>query len=75
LAKVEEFLDRWKASFAENNRREMPAREIGETVLDWLRQVDDVAYVRFASVYRDFGSVDEFMAELRKIRSDNAQSA
>jgi transcriptional repressor NrdR len=74
LAKVEEFLDKLEGSFAEKNRREMPAREIGEIVLNWLRDLDDVAYVRFASVYRDFGSVDEFMAELRKIRSSQAEA-
>jgi transcriptional repressor NrdR len=67
LERVERFLDRLEASFSENNRREIPARDLGEAVLNWLREVDDVGYVRFASVYRDFGSVEEFMTELRNL--------
>ncbi len=70
LKLVEDFLDRLETSFTENNRREIPARDLGETVLNWLREVDDVAYVRFASVYRDFGSVDEFMTELRNLMAN-----
>ena len=74
LKLVEAFLDRLEASFSENNRREVPARDLGETTLNWLREVDDVAYVRFASVYRDFGSVDEFMTELRELMSNGKNS-
>ena len=70
LERVEGFLDRLEASFAENNRREITARDLGEAVLNWLREVDDVAYVRFASVYRDFGSVQEFMTELNTLMSN-----
>ncbi len=64
---VDEFLNSLEAGFAEQNRREIPARDIGEAVIGWLRQVDDVAYVRFASVYREFRDVKEFMAELERL--------
>ena len=74
LQLVEDFLDRLEASFSENNRREIAARDLGETTLNWLREVDDVAYVRFASVYRDFGSVEEFMAELRHLVANGKHS-
>jgi transcriptional repressor NrdR len=45
--------------------REVEAREVGERVMDKLRELDKVAYVRFASVYRQFEDVEEFMQELR----------
>lgn len=47
--------------------REIPARAIGEQVMDRLKELDKVAYVRFASVYRQFEDVDEFMSELRNL--------
>ena len=47
--------------------REVEAREIGERVMEGLRELDKVAYVRFASVYRQFEDVAEFMAELRDL--------
>ena len=65
--KVDEFLDSLETSFQEQNVREIPAKEIGEKVIGWLHEVDDVAYVRFASVYRDFRDVSEFMAELEQL--------
>ena len=47
--------------------REIPARAIGEQVMDRLKELDKVAYVRFASVYRQFEDVEEFMSELRNL--------
>ena len=66
---VEEFLERMESGFQEANRREIPTDEIGERVMDWLRQVDEVAYVRFASVYRSFQNVKEFLAELEQLKA------
>jgi transcriptional repressor NrdR len=71
---VEEFLDNMEAGFQEQNRREIPAAEIGEAVINWLRKIDDVAYVRFASVYREFRDVKEFMSELERIVSNGKDS-
>ena len=51
----------------DNPEREIPARAIGEHVMDRLKELDKVAYVRFASVYRQFEDVEEFMAELRNL--------
>ena len=48
--------------------REVSSAEIGELVMERLKKVDEVAYVRFASVYRDFKDVDEFLQELDKLR-------
>jgi transcriptional repressor NrdR len=54
-----------EARLQEEGRKEVPSREIGEAVMGALRSLDPVAYVRFASVYREFRDVEEFMRELR----------
>ncbi len=64
---VDDFLDRLEAGFQEKGVREIPARELGAAALGWLKDVDQVAYVRFASVYRDFRGVKEFMDELQRL--------
>jgi transcriptional repressor NrdR len=71
---VEDFLNSLEASFQENNRREIPAQEIGEAVILWLRGVDEVAYVRFASVYREFRDAREFREELDRIMANHGDS-
>jgi transcriptional repressor NrdR len=50
-------------------RQEVPADEIGEMAMAKLKEIDTVAYVRFASVYRDFKNVDEFVREIEKVRN------
>ena len=50
--------------------REVSTESIGEQVMDKLRSVDEVAYVRFASVYRQFKDIDTFMRELNKLLAD-----
>ena len=47
--------------------KEIPSNVIGELVMDKLREIDAVAYVRFASVYREFKDVNTFMNELKKM--------
>ncbi len=60
----------------ERGEREIPARLIGELVLEALRDLDPVAYVRFASVYRRFEDVDAFSAEIARMKeSDGDDSA
>ena len=49
---------------------EIPSWRIGELVMNGLKELDDVAYVRFASVYRQFKDVEEFIEELRKIKKE-----
>jgi transcriptional repressor NrdR len=60
---VEQILDRLSSSYD----REVPAQEIGALVMDGLRQLDAVAYVRFASVYRRFEEATEFVQEVKKL--------
>ncbi|MBR3920202.1 MAG: transcriptional repressor NrdR [Clostridia bacterium] len=52
-------------------KREVNSSEIGEMIMKHLKELDEVAYVRFASVYKQFKDVDTFMAELSKIISEN----
>ena len=49
-------------------RQEVTSQELGEMVMDLLRERDEVAYVRFASVYREFNDIDSFMAELKSLK-------
>ena len=51
-------------------RHEIPSDEIGERVMDKLRAVDEVAYVRFASVYKEFCDVETFVREIRRLKTD-----
>jgi len=50
----------------------VPSREIGEIVIKELRSLDEVAYVRFASVYRNFQDKEEFMSELEGLSSEES---
>ena len=59
-----------EASLYEQFDREVPSREIGEKVMESLRKIDHVAFVRFASVYREFQDVNDFVEELEPLRAD-----
>ncbi len=54
-------------------RLEIPSVEIGEMVLEKLRVIDEISYVRFASVYREFSDVDSFMDELRALKKKHSR--
>lgn len=63
-ARIEEIATAVERVLQEAGEAEIPSTFIGETILQKLQPLDDVAYVRFASVYRDFGSIDQFLEEL-----------
>jgi transcriptional repressor NrdR len=69
LEEIEMIVDRVEERLAGSGRREVPSETIGLFVLEELRQIDEVAYIRFASVYRSFQSMDEFFALLRDLRN------
>jgi transcriptional repressor NrdR len=52
----------------ESESREVTSAELGQRTLQHLRRLDEVAYVRFASVYRSFGDIDEFLNELARLK-------
>ena len=67
LAKLEELAREIEQSLQNDMEREVSSAEIGELVMDRLKEVDEVAYVRFASVYRQFKDIGTFMDELNKL--------
>jgi transcriptional repressor NrdR len=54
---------------AQEGLKEIPSRALGERVMQCLKDVDEVAYVRFASVYKSFRDIDEFIREMSKLVS------
>ncbi len=64
VEQIEAMVDRLERRFQECGDKEIAASLIGEAVMDSLQVVDEVAYVRFASVYRQFKDINEFMVEL-----------
>jgi transcriptional repressor NrdR len=71
LSVIEEVVDRVEKKMLEMGEPEIPSRVIGEEVMTQLHGVDQVAYVRFASVYREFKDVTQFMDELTGLLKDN----
>ena len=64
---IDELVANVEASIYEEGLRELPSRQIGELVFNALRELDKVAFVRFASVYREFTDVNDFVDELQPI--------
>jgi transcriptional repressor NrdR len=67
IAKLAEVVDAVESALAENPEREVSTSAIGELVLERLKKLDKIAYVRFASVYRDFQDAESFLVELRDL--------
>jgi transcriptional repressor NrdR len=65
---LERLASEVEAELRESGDPEVPSRRIGDAVMRRLRDLDEVAYVRFASVYRQFGDLDRFYEELRRLR-------
>lgn len=61
---LEQLVDTIERELVDSGEKEIASSQIGERIMDRLREVDQVAYVRFASVYRSFKDIHEFMAEL-----------
>lgn len=64
---IEKIVDEIEKSLSNSLEREVTSVEIGELIMDKLKDIDEVAYVRFASVYRQFKDLNSFMEELKKI--------
>ena len=67
LPRLEVICDEVEGLAQDRQEREIATTEIGELVVDRLRDLDDVAYVRFASVYRQFKDINAFMSELKAL--------
>ena len=67
---AEEVVNEVEAELQNTLRFEVTSREIGEMVMQKLKAIDDVAYVRFASVYREFKDIDTFLVELKELKEE-----
>ena len=67
---IERLVDQIESELSNSLQREVSSYRIGELVMKHLKNIDEVAYVRFASVYRDFGDIDAFMHELKSLKKD-----
>ena len=74
MTTIEEFVDSLELYFQELGKKEVESEEIGEKVINTLKEWDGVAYVRFASVYRQFKDINEFMEELEEVLKSRKDS-
>ncbi|MES2626469.1 MAG: transcriptional regulator NrdR [Pseudomonadota bacterium] len=72
LEKVDEAISRINHFLRASGEREIPSNTVGEKVMEELRKLDEVAYVRFASVYRSFKDLNEFRNEIDRIQDSSA---
>jgi transcriptional repressor NrdR len=70
---IEEMVEVIEQELRESNEREIPSKVVGEKIIQALKGVDDVAYVRFASVYREFKDVADFIQELKGLLPKECQ--
>ncbi len=73
MSEIEAFVDSLERDIQDIGEREIPVRIVGARVMEGLRNLDEVAYVRFASVYRQFKDLNEFMDELKGLLSGREQ--
>ena len=71
---IEKIVNRLEHHFQEKGEREIRSSEIGEKVMEELHRLDGVAYVRFASVYRQFKDIHEFMDELKDLLGNREEA-
>ncbi len=66
---IDNFVDELERDLREIGEKEIPSHHLGEKIMAILHELDDIAYVRFASVYRDFKDVNDFVSELKTLLS------
>ena len=71
--KIDKLVEDIQKSVYNSLEQEVTTKQLGEMVMDGLKQIDEVAYVRFASVYRQFKDISTFMKELKKLQKDNKE--
>lgn len=70
VGEVEKLVDDIEQHLVQQGRAELPSRAIGELVMDRLKKLDRIAYIRFASVYLNFNDIDDLAREVDRIRGD-----
>ena len=66
-ADIQKTIEKIETEIFSREEKEIPTSVIGEIVMEKLKELDEVAYVRFASIYREFKDVNTFMSEIKKI--------
>jgi len=74
VKRLEAVVDEVEATVQNMLEREVTSQAIGEMVMDRLKEIDDIAYIRFASVYRQFRDIDSFNEEINKLLSEKKSS-
>ncbi|MGE4545880.1 MAG: transcriptional regulator NrdR [Pedobacter sp.] len=74
IATIEKIVDSLERQLQESGEREIESNIIGQAVMEALHDLDQVAYVRFASVYRQFKDINEFMSELKDILAEGGNT-
>ena len=72
---IETVVDDIEAQVCNSLMREITSKELGEMIMDRLKEMDEIAYVRFASVYRQFKDINTFINELQKLLKDSKEKA
>jgi transcriptional repressor NrdR len=67
---IEDFIDDLERDLRETGEKELSSRMVGEKVMTKLHELSDIAYVRFASVYREFKDVNDFVSELKRLLNE-----
>ena len=73
--KIDELVENIQKSLYNSLEQEVSSKKIGEMVMEGLKEIDEVAYVRFASVYRQFKDLSSFMDELKNLLRDTKESS
>jgi transcriptional repressor NrdR len=75
VERIERVVENLEKRFQESGAKEIPSSAVGEAVMQELHDLDQVAYVRFASVYRSFKDLNEFMAELKELLDEEKKNS
>ena len=67
LDQIDSVIDKVESRIYSSMEREVPSKTVGEYTMEYLKDLDEVAYVRFASVYKQFADIHSFMTELQKL--------
>jgi len=73
IDQIETLVDNIESQISNSLKREVESQEIGEMLMDALKDLDEIAYVRFASVYRQFKDINTFISELKKLLKENKE--
>lgn len=71
---IEAFIDSLERDLRETGEKEIPSKDIGRKIMNRLHDLDDIAYVRFASVYREFKDVNDFVSELKAMLQQSVKA-